>query len=146
MCMRACVPGSSSPTPLRQQIWGARGAGAGGAHGGQPLRARRAAPSLLESTRAACRHTCLCAGRPGARGEGRGAPRNACSPKSELPVQTAEVWRLGPARAVGAPESKLQALGGDGRVGSERRRVSTWRPPGSGSGMCFTATVRKAAL
>lgn len=65
--------------------------------------------------------------------------------KSELSVQPAGSGAKGRLGQWGAPESKPGPWVGMGGWG-QSAGTSTWRPPGSGSGVCFTATVCKAAL
>lgn len=77
----------------------------------------RLLPWLLESTRAACRHTCLRAREaPGPGAAGGGRPGMPALFKSESSV-SAEAGRRGPARAVGGAREQAPGPDGDGGVG-----------------------------
>lgn len=80
----------------------------------------RLLPWLLESTRAACRHTCLRARDAWGQGRREGGAQECLLFSSPSPL-SAEAGRQGPARAVGGAREQAPGPDGDGRAGSERR-------------------------
>lgn len=101
---------------------------------------------LLESTRAACLHTCLRAREAWGQGRREGGAQECLLFLSQGCLcrrqRSGAKGRLG---QWGAPESKLRAPGGAGRAGSELRS-SKPRPPGWDSDVCFTAPRCKTVL